>query len=97
MYLAGSIIGYVLQIYLGLLFLRMVLSWIPAFSPDFHPRGAVLVIFEAVYTLTDPPIRFFTRLLPNVRIGQIAFSLGYLAAFLAVMLLMRVNALIFFS
>lgn len=92
MYAAGMIIGAVLQIYFLLMILRMVLSWVTVLAPNFTPRGVVLVLLEAVYTLTDPPIRFFTRFLPNVHTAGISFSLGFLAAMLSIVIAMQVNA-----
>lgn len=92
MHVAGSIIATLLQLYMFLLFVRMILSWVGMFAPHFTPRGAVLVVFEGIYTLTDPPIRFFSRLLPDVRAGGVAFSLGFLATWIAVIVLQQVNA-----
>ncbi len=92
MYAAGMIIGALLQIYFLLMILRMVLSWVTVLAPDFTPRGVLLVVFETLYTLTDPPIRFFSRFLPNVRTAGISFSLGFLAAMLSIVIAMQLNA-----
>ncbi|HEX2856971.1 MAG TPA: YggT family protein [Propionibacteriaceae bacterium] len=92
MYVAGMVIATLLQIYFLLMVLRMVLSWVTVLAPDFTPRGVLLVVFEAVYTLTDPPIRFFSRFLPNVHTAGISFSLGFLAAMLSIVVAMQLNA-----
>jgi YggT family protein len=44
----------------------------------------MLVLFEVVYTLTDPPLRALRRVIPPLRIGQVAIDLGFLVLFLAI-------------
>lgn len=94
MHVAGTIILTLLQLYLLLMVVRMVLSWVTVLAPDFTPRGPLLVVFEAVYTLTDPPIRFFSRFLPDVHTAGISFSLGFLAAMLSIVVAMQLDAAI---
>lgn len=74
---------WLLRIYTYVLWARLILDWIMIFKPRFRPRGALLVVFEAVYTVTDPPIRFFRRILPPIRLGQIALDLGWMLTMLA--------------
>ena len=66
-----GIISWALQLYIIVLWARLILDFVRVFNPGFRPRGALLVIIELVYTLTDPPIRFFRRILPPIRLGQI--------------------------
>ena len=40
--------------------------------------------------MTDPPVRFFRRLVPPIRIGQIALDLGWSLAMLLVIVAMTV-------
>ena len=51
-----AVLTYVIWFYLLLLIIRMIISWIQAFSRDWRPRGAVLVVAEGVFTATDPPL-----------------------------------------
>jgi YggT family protein len=53
-----------------------------AFSRGFRPTGAVLVIFEVVFTITDPPMRFLRRFIPPLRLGGIAIDLSFLLLFI---------------
>lgn len=85
----GQILILLLQIYLLLFFVRMVLSFVPAISPGFTPRGAVLVVFEVVYTVTDPLIRLYERFIPPLRLGSVSFSLGFIAAWVTILILQR--------
>ena len=38
------------------LIIRLVFDWIQVFSRDWRPRGVALVVAEAVYSATDPPL-----------------------------------------
>lgn len=80
----GLVLYTLLQIYTLLLVVRMILSWIPLLARDFEPRGVVAVLFEGVYTVTDPPIRAVDRVLPPVRLGNVGLSLGFIVVFLLV-------------
>lgn len=91
MIVVGMIIDIVLWIYLAVLFARMILSWVPMFSPNWQPRGAVLVLAEAVYTLTDPPLRFLRKFIPSVRVGNIMLDLGFMILWLGVLVLRQLN------
>lgn len=91
----GLVLSMALSAYLFLFFVRMIMSFVPLLSPGFTPRGAMLVLFEGVYTLTDPLIRFYDRFLPPLRLGGVAFSLGFLAAWLTLVLLQRLVLIVF--
>lgn len=95
MSLPGQIINTVLMLYLCVLFARMVLSWVPMFAPSWRPRGVMLVIAESIYTLTDPPLKFFGRIIPPVRIGNAALDLGFMVVWFLVLILLQVNAMLF--
>ena len=53
-------------------------------SRSFRPTGALVVLFEVVYTLTDPPLRLLRRVIPPLRVGNVAFDLGFLLLFIAI-------------
>jgi len=74
---ALTVVFWALQIYIYVLWARLIFDWVLVFNPRFRPRGVLLVITEIVYTLTDPPIRFFRRILPPIRLGQISLDLGW--------------------
>jgi len=94
--LAGIIVLYAIQFYMVLLVVRMIISWVPLLARGFQPHGVLAVIFELVYTVTDPPVRFFDRILPPVRLGGVALSLGFMLLFVVLIALQRVTVLVFF-
>ena len=84
------VLTYVLWLYLLLLIGRLIISWIQAFSRDWHPTGVILVIAEAVYTATDPPLRLLRRYIPTLRLGTVALDLSFMLLFLVVLVLWQV-------
>jgi YggT family protein len=89
-----SVLAGVLYLYLLILIVRMILSWIQAFSPTWHPSGIVLVVAEAVYTATDPPLRFLRRYIPSLRLGTVALDLSFMLLFVVVWILAQAVQLI---
>ncbi|OYN89839.1 YggT family protein [Parenemella sanctibonifatiensis] len=83
------ILFYTLQVYSWILMARVIMSWVPMFVPQFTPRGVLLVVFEAVYTVTDPPLKVLQKFIPPVRIGNIALDVAFLVLFVLVMVAMQ--------
>ncbi|MCT9819908.1 YggT family protein [Microbacterium sp. W1N] len=75
--LIASIANIFLLLYILLLFGRLILEYIPMFNREWRPRGGALVVAETVFTLTDPPLKFFRRLIPPLRLGPVAIDLGF--------------------
>lgn len=88
----GLIINAVLWLFMALLFVRMILSWVEVLSPQWKPKGLLLVVAETVYSITDPPLRWLGRFIRPVRLGNIGFDVSFLVLFFAVWVLMRLNA-----
>ena len=86
----GSIVELVLTLYIFVLIARLVLDYIPLFNRQWRPRGAGLVLAEFVYTLTDPPIRFFRRVVPPLRLGTISLDFGFALTMIVVLILITV-------
>ena len=96
MFIIGTIIGWVLWIFLLVLFARMILSWIPVLVRDWQPRGPMLVVAEAIYSVTDPPLRALRKVLKPVRIGNMMLDLAFIGLAIGVSILMQVNRAVFF-
>lgn len=86
----ASIVHLVLLLYILVLFARLILDYIPMFNREWRPKGFGLVVAEAVYTVTDPPIRFFRRFIPPLRIGTISLDFGFSLTILVVLILMNI-------
>jgi YggT family protein len=94
--LVGVLLLFVLNIFLGLLFVRLVVDWVQIFARQWTPKGPVLVVLEVVYSITDPPIMFVRRFVPPLRIGSIALDTSFLIVLVAVYLLRILVGTIFF-
>jgi YggT family protein len=86
----AGIIHLLLLIYIFVLFARLVLDYIPLFNREWRPKGAGLIAAEVVYTITDPPIRFFRRLIPPLRLGSLSLDFGFTLTMLVVLILMSI-------
>lgn len=89
MQLVVETVSFVIWLYLMLLIARMVIGLIIVFSRDFQPKGVLLIIFETVFSLTDPPLKALRRIIPPLRIGQISLDLAFLVLFIALQILLR--------
>jgi YggT family protein len=76
-----------LQVFIFALFARLILDYVRMFKPGWSPRGLMLWFAESVYTFTDPPIKFFRRFIPPLRLGGVALDLSFVVLFFAVQIL----------
>lgn len=75
-----------------LLVLRIVLDVVQSFARSWRPRGAVLVVASAVYTLTDPPLGWLRSKIPPINLGGIGLDVGFIILFVAVVIVKMVVA-----
>jgi YggT family protein len=87
----AAVLNTLLLIYILFLLVRLVLDWIPFFNREWRPRGPGLVAAEVVYTVTDPPLKMFRRLIPPLRVGQIALDFGFAITMLLCLILLSVT------
>ena len=78
---------WILQVYMLVLLVRVLLSWVPLLNQGWTPRGVVLVVVESVYFVTDPPLKLLRSFIKSVRMGAISLDLGVLVLFLVIYLL----------
>jgi YggT family protein len=73
-----TLLYYIVFLFFIALIIRLVFDWIQVFSRDWKPRGIVLVLAEAVYSVTDPPLRLLRSILPPLRLGAVQIDLAFL-------------------
>lgn len=88
--LIATIVMIVGNLYLLALLARVILDLIPMFSRQWRPRGIGLVAAEFVYTITDPPLKFFRRFIPPLRLGPVAIDLGFSLTFLLCLIIISI-------
>ena len=74
----ASLASFLVGIFLLLLFVRVVFDWVQVFARDWRPRGIALVVAEATYTVTDPPLRALRRVIPPLSLGAIRLDMAFL-------------------
>lgn len=95
MQIIGEILATLLLVFIGLLWVRFVVDWVQVFARRWEPRGPLLVALEGVYSATDPPIVALRRVIPPLRIGQVALDLSFLLVMVAAWLLLNVVRTVF--
>jgi YggT family protein len=87
-----SVLSWVLLAFFLMLVARFVLSLIVMFAPQWHPKGPLLLLFELIYSVTDPFLRPLRRILPPIGAGGIRVDLSMLMLFVLVSLAMAINS-----
>ena len=92
----GAILLLALNIFLGLMLIRLVVDWVQVFARSWTPTGPVLVVLEVVYSITDPPIKFVRRFVPPLRLGAVMLDTSFLIVLVVIYLLRILVSNIFF-
>jgi YggT family protein len=87
----AQILSLVLWLFLALLFVRFIVDWVQVFARSWTPSGPILVVLEIVYTITDPPINFFRRFIPPLRLGSVALDLSFMIVLIITYLLLNLT------
>ncbi len=90
MYVVGQVLHGLLWFFIALLWIRFVIDWVQIFARSWSPSGALLVVLEVVYSVTDPPIKALRRVIPPLRLGSIALDLSFILVLVAAYLLLTV-------
>jgi YggT family protein len=78
------VIAWLLEVYLLILFARIVLSWFPL-SPD----GAMAQVAKVLYALTEPVLGPVRSVLPPLQVGAAGLDLSPIVVFLVIIVLLR--------
>jgi len=90
MALLWGVIGYVLYVYILLIWARVILDFTRQFARSWRPAGVAAIGVELVYITTDPPIRLLRRLVPPLRLGTVSLDLSVIIVLLVLYILRQV-------
>jgi YggT family protein len=90
----GQVLATGLWLYWLVMIGRLVLDLVQAFAREWRPTGILLLIAEAVYTVTDPPLRVLRRIIPPIRLGSVQFDLAFLILLIALQILINLALLL---
>ena len=63
--MTGRILCNVVRIYEYILIARVIVSFIPVFKPGWSPSPGLRPILDFIYGLTDPPVNWLRRFIPQ--------------------------------
>lgn len=87
----ATVVYVALVVFFVLMWARFVLDLVRMVARRWRPRGLVLVLAEAVYAVTDPPIRVVRRVIPPLRVGGAALDFAWSIVMLLVIILISVS------
>ena len=94
-----STIGAILDVLIGLaIFLviaRLVIDWVQLLARQWRPSGFVAVLCEAIYSVTDPPLRALRRVIPPIRLGGVMLDLSAMVLLLMLFIAQSLVRVIF--
>lgn len=93
----GQVINLVLFICIVVLLARFILDWVQLLARQWRPSGAIAVLCEAIYAVTDPALRAVRKVIPPVRIGGGALDLSPMVLLIGIYILQAINSQIFFA
>ncbi|BAJ27940.1 YggT family protein [Kitasatospora saccharophila] len=83
----GSVLYWVLTVFLLILLFRLVMDWVFQFARSWRPGKTMVVVLEATYTVTDPPLKLLRRFIPPLRLGGVALDLSFFVLMIIVYVL----------
>jgi YggT family protein len=86
----ATVVYFALLIFWLFMLARLVIDLVRVFARRWRPQGVGLVLAEAVYAVTDPPIKLVRRVIPPLRFGNVALDLAWTIVALVVLVLMTI-------
>jgi YggT family protein len=85
--IVGAVLYYALTVFLLILLFRLVMDWVFQFARSWQPGRAMVLVLEATYTVTDPPLKLLRRFIPPLRLGGVALDLSFFVLMIIVYVL----------
>ncbi|MFM1865218.1 MAG: YggT family protein [Candidatus Nanopelagicales bacterium] len=86
----GTILYTILYLYFWVMIGRLVIDYVQIFSRSWSPTGGMLVLVELIYSLTDPPLKFFRRFIPPLRLGAVSLDLSFIVVIILLQIAMGI-------
>jgi YggT family protein len=86
----GTILYTILYLYFWVMIGRLVIDYVQIFSRSWSPTGGILVLVELIYSLTDPPLKFFRRFIPPLRLGAVSLDLSFIVVIILLQIAMGI-------
>ncbi len=79
-----SLLLNLLTFFKWVLFARLIIDYARMFARNWRPNSFLLAIFEVVYSITDPAMKFVGRFVPPLRLGGVSLDLSFIVILLAI-------------
>lgn len=78
-----SLLLNLLTLFKWILFARLIIDYVRMFARNWRPKSAMIALFEVIYAITDPPMKFVGRFIPPLRLGGVSLDLSFIVILLA--------------
>jgi YggT family protein len=85
-----TVVHTALLVFLAVLIFRLVMDYVFQFARSWQPGKAMVVVLEATYTVTDPPLKLLRRFIPPLRLGGVALDLSFFVLMIIVYVLIAI-------
>ena len=86
----SAVLYLILFVFWLLLIGRIIVEFVRTFARDWRPSGVVVIILEAIFTVTDPPVKLLRRLIPPISLGGVRLDLSIMVLLFIVFILMQI-------
>lgn len=85
--LLHRIASLVISAYISVLFVRMILDWVLMLSPYTRFSEPWSTIVNAIYALTEPPLRWLRRYIKPLPLGAIYLDISFIVLYVILLVL----------
>ncbi|HUS20728.1 MAG TPA: YggT family protein [Aeromicrobium sp.] len=72
----GEFLLFITWVAVLVLLARFIIDWVQVLARSWRPRGMVAALCEAIFTITDPPLRAIRGVIPPIRMGGAMLDLS---------------------
>jgi len=76
MALVGEFLLFITWVAVLILLARFIIDWVQLLARSWRPKGMVAALCEAIFTITDPPLRAIRGVIPPIRMGGAMLDLS---------------------
>ncbi len=79
----GEFLLFITWVAVLILLARFIIDWVQVLARSWRPQGIVAVLCEAIFTITDPPLRAIRGVIPPIRMGGAMLDLSPMVLLIA--------------
>ncbi len=72
----GEFLLFITWVAVLILLARFIIDWVQVLARSWRPKGIVAALCEAIFTITDPPLRAIRGVIPPIRMGGAMLDLS---------------------